>query len=267
MIPGPRVFATTRAIVATGCYGPGSGFDPRWTLPKGAQEASGVAEVRRAVREQVAAGADWVKVYADYRRAKGEPATPTFSQEELSAIAGRLTQLYQGKAAGQIVDKGAQLSANEAAILAVVRQMMESGDQGTFEEACLEGVRNVLSQPEFAVVQLLVIERAVARVQPVEAGADLAPSSRETALGKRGPEAGCCSAPRAAQRIKGSGKPARRRSQRRCLYFEARQRGECRHTLCTAKRRSDRDQLRAERRTALREYGLGGRQQRAHEDG
>src|SRR5436309_12561487 len=66
MIPGPRVFASTRAIVATGCYGP-SGFDPRWDVPKGAQEVTGPVEMRKVVREQIAAGADWIKVYADYR--------------------------------------------------------------------------------------------------------------------------------------------------------------------------------------------------------
>ena len=85
IIPGPRLVVVTRAIVATGCYGP-SGFDPRWTMPKGAQVADGVAGVRRVVREQIAAGADWIKVYADYRRKPGGPATPTFSQEELNAL-------------------------------------------------------------------------------------------------------------------------------------------------------------------------------------
>ncbi|MBI3835863.1 MAG: amidohydrolase family protein [Planctomycetes bacterium] len=84
LIPGPRVFASTRAIVATGCYGP-SGFDPRWDMPKGAQVADGVDGVRRAVREQVAAGADWIKFYADYRR-NGSETTVTFSQAEMDAI-------------------------------------------------------------------------------------------------------------------------------------------------------------------------------------
>ncbi len=85
LIDGPRIMASTRALVATGCYGP-TGFDPRWSLPKGAQVADGVAGVRRAVREQIAAGADWIKVYADYRRRPGDPATPTYSQDELRAI-------------------------------------------------------------------------------------------------------------------------------------------------------------------------------------
>ncbi|MHC5065967.1 MAG: metal-dependent hydrolase family protein [Planctomycetota bacterium] len=85
LIPGPRIYAATLAIVATGCYGP-AGFRPRLNIPPGAQEADGPVEVRKAVREQIAAGADWIKVYADYRRKPGDPSTPTFSIEELEAI-------------------------------------------------------------------------------------------------------------------------------------------------------------------------------------
>jgi imidazolonepropionase-like amidohydrolase len=84
MIPGPRVFTSTRALVATGSYGP-SGFDPRWDMPKGAQVVDGPDAMRKAVREQIAAGADWIKVYADYRRRPGGPSTPTFSQAEIEA--------------------------------------------------------------------------------------------------------------------------------------------------------------------------------------
>jgi imidazolonepropionase-like amidohydrolase len=83
MIPGPRIFTSTRALVATGSYGP-AGFDPRWEMPKGAQVVDGPDGVRRGVREQIAAGADWIKVYADYRRRPGGPSTPTFSQEEIA---------------------------------------------------------------------------------------------------------------------------------------------------------------------------------------
>jgi len=85
LIEGPRVFAVTRAIVATGCYGP-SGYDPRWQMPVGGQVADGPIGVRIAVREQIAAGADWIKVYADYRRKPGDPSSPTYSQAELNAI-------------------------------------------------------------------------------------------------------------------------------------------------------------------------------------
>jgi len=83
LMAGPHVVPVTRAIVATGCYGP-SGFDPRWDVPQGAQEVTGPDEMRRVVREQIARGAEWIKVYADYGRA-GAPATPTFSVEELRA--------------------------------------------------------------------------------------------------------------------------------------------------------------------------------------
>jgi imidazolonepropionase-like amidohydrolase len=86
-IPGPRLLVATLAIVATASYGPGPlGFAPEFVPPKGAQEATGVAEVVRAVREQVGHGADWVKVYADYRRGPGGGAVPTFSLEELKAL-------------------------------------------------------------------------------------------------------------------------------------------------------------------------------------
>src|SRR5512140_1755111 len=86
LIPGPRLFVATRAIVATASYGPGpAGFAPNFEPPKGAQEASGVPEVLKAVREQIGHGADWVKVYADYRRGTG-PSVPTFTEDELKAL-------------------------------------------------------------------------------------------------------------------------------------------------------------------------------------
>ncbi|MGD8380301.1 MAG: amidohydrolase family protein [Gammaproteobacteria bacterium] len=87
LITGPRLFVATRAIVATGSYGPGPrGFAPDLDLPKGAQEASGRAEVLKAVREQIGHGADWIKVYADYRRGPDGAAVPTFSEEELKTL-------------------------------------------------------------------------------------------------------------------------------------------------------------------------------------
>lgn len=104
LIPGPRLFVVTRALVATGCYGP-SGFDPRWQVPKGAQVADGVAGVRRAVREQVAAGADWIKVYADYRRRPGDPVTPTYSQDELDAIVAEARSAGVAVAAHATIDE------------------------------------------------------------------------------------------------------------------------------------------------------------------
>lgn len=87
LVEGPRLFVATRAIVATGSYGPAPrGLRPDvCCTPQGAQEASGVDEVMRAVREQAGRGADWIKLYADYRWGPGGSQQPTFSQEELAA--------------------------------------------------------------------------------------------------------------------------------------------------------------------------------------
>jgi imidazolonepropionase-like amidohydrolase len=87
LIPGPRLFVATKAIVATGSYGPArKNYNPEADLPQGAQEASGVSEVIKAVREQAGAGADWIKVYADYRIGPDGSTQPTFSIEELKAL-------------------------------------------------------------------------------------------------------------------------------------------------------------------------------------
>jgi imidazolonepropionase-like amidohydrolase len=84
IIPGPRMLVATRAIVASGSYGP-KGFAAEWDLPQGAEEADGVDGLIRAVRTQIGKGADWIKVYADYRWGKGG-AAPTFSLDELKLI-------------------------------------------------------------------------------------------------------------------------------------------------------------------------------------
>jgi len=87
LIPGPRLIVVTKAIVATGSYAPGPPeYSPDFTLPKGAQEASGTVEILKAAREQIAGGAEWVKVYADFRRGPGRKLAPTFSIEELRAL-------------------------------------------------------------------------------------------------------------------------------------------------------------------------------------
>jgi len=81
IIPGPRILASTRAIVATGSYQPH--FVPEWNVPQGAEEADGVDELSRVVRDQIGRGADWIKLYADYRWGPLPGSHPTFSQEEL----------------------------------------------------------------------------------------------------------------------------------------------------------------------------------------
>ena len=85
IIPGPRMIVVTRAIVATGSYGP-KGFDPRWEVPQGAEEADGVDALIHAVRSQIAKGADWIKIYGDYRWGPNGETRPTFSQDEVNLV-------------------------------------------------------------------------------------------------------------------------------------------------------------------------------------
>src|SRR5689334_6474060 len=82
IIPGPRMIVVTRAIVATGSYGP-KGYASEWRVPQGAEEADGVDSLTRVVRDQIGHGADWVKLYGDYRWGAGPGARPTFSLDEM----------------------------------------------------------------------------------------------------------------------------------------------------------------------------------------
>lgn len=84
IIPGPRMLVAGRAIVATGSYGP-KGFDPDWAVPLGAEPADG-NDLIRVVRDQIGKGADFIKVYADYRWGPKGETRPSFSQEELELI-------------------------------------------------------------------------------------------------------------------------------------------------------------------------------------
>jgi imidazolonepropionase-like amidohydrolase len=85
IIEGPRLIVTTRAIVMRGSYAP-SGFAPEVDVPQGAQEASGPEELARVVRDQIRRGADWIKIYADYRWGAGGSARPAFTQAELNLV-------------------------------------------------------------------------------------------------------------------------------------------------------------------------------------
>ena len=78
IIPGPRMLVSTRAIVATGTYAP-KGFALQWQVPQGAEEADGVDSLTRVVRDQIGHGADWIKMYGDYRYGPQPGARPTFS--------------------------------------------------------------------------------------------------------------------------------------------------------------------------------------------
>src|ERR1039458_8574837 len=88
-IPGPRLFVSTRAISTTGGY-PLEGYAPEIEVPKGVQIIDGPVEARKAAREQLDHGADWIKVYMTHRSWVGKNgelvSQPTLTVEELRAI-------------------------------------------------------------------------------------------------------------------------------------------------------------------------------------
>lgn len=138
VIEGPRLLTATRAIVATGGYGPARrNYNNDWDLPQGAQEASGVAEVVKAVREQAAAGADWIKVYADYRVGAGGVTAATFTQDELNALVAMAHGLGRPVSAHASSDEGMR-----RAILAGVDTIEHGygGTEATFKLMAERGV-------------------------------------------------------------------------------------------------------------------------------
>ncbi|MBC6989717.1 metal-dependent hydrolase family protein [Hymenobacter sp. BT491] len=142
IIPGPRLLVATRALVASGSYGPKLSVDVE--VPQGAQEADGPEGVVRATREQIGKGADVVKVYSDYRWGKGEPSRPTFSQEELNLI------VQTARAAGRpVVAHASTPEGMRRAVLAGV-ETIEHGDAGTPEIFKLMKQRGVALCPTVA---------------------------------------------------------------------------------------------------------------------
>src|SRR5882672_6675117 len=89
VIPGPRMWVSTLSISSTGGY-PLEGYAPEITVPKGSQLIDGPVEARKAAREQLDKGADWIKVYMTHRSwldAQGSLVSqPTLTVEELKAI-------------------------------------------------------------------------------------------------------------------------------------------------------------------------------------
>jgi imidazolonepropionase-like amidohydrolase len=125
IVPGPRMLVSTRAIVATGSYAP-KGFALEWNVPQGAEEADGQSLIR-VVRDQIGHGADWIKVYADYRWGGHGEAAPTFSIDELKIIVD--TARSSGR---PVVAHATTAEGMRRAIVAGV-ETIEHGDAGTPE--------------------------------------------------------------------------------------------------------------------------------------
>ncbi len=164
IVPGPRLMVATKAIVARGAYGP-KGFEPGVPIPQGAQEIAGVDEIVRAVRDQIAGGADLIKFYADYHWGKGEPSRPTLSQAELNAgvaaahDAGRLVAVHATTAEGM-----------RRAVIAGA-DTIEHGYGGTAE------VFRMMAEREIGYCPTLAASEAYARYFQNWNGAEPAPES------------------------------------------------------------------------------------------
>ena len=162
IIPGPRLIVVTRAIVATGSYGP-KGFDPRWAVPQGAQEADGVDALTRAVREQIGRGADWIKVYADYRWGPNGETRATFSVDELRLI------VEVARSAGRPVVAHATGADGMRRALAAGVETIEHGDDGTVE------IFRAMAAKGVALCPTLAADDAIARYRGWKPGVDPEP--------------------------------------------------------------------------------------------
>jgi len=170
IIPGPRLFVATRAIVATGSYGP-KGYASEWTVPQGAEEADGVDGLTRVVREQIGKGADWIKVYADYRWGAGGTAHATFTLDELKLA------VEVAKSAG--VPVAAHATSTEGARRAVLAgvETIEHGDGGTPELFRLMKEHNTALCPTLSVAGANAERKKTVFKQALEAGVIIASGS------------------------------------------------------------------------------------------
>jgi imidazolonepropionase-like amidohydrolase len=126
IVPGPRVLVATKAIVATGSYAP-KGYALEFRVPQGAEEADGVDGLTRVVRDQIGHGADWIKLYGDYRWGPLAGSHPTFSLDEM--------KLAVATAASASVPVAVHASTPEGMRRAILggAQTIEHGDAGTPE--------------------------------------------------------------------------------------------------------------------------------------
>lgn len=125
IIPGPRILAATRAIVATGSYGPKSVNDN--VFIQGGEEADGIDGISRVVRSQIGHGADVVKLYADYSWGPDKKAEPTFTLEELK------TAVEVAKSSGRIVAMHATTEEGMRRAILAGTTTIEHGDGGTMD--------------------------------------------------------------------------------------------------------------------------------------
>lgn len=142
VISGPRLLVAGRAIVATGSYGP-KGYDTDMEIMLGAEQADG-NDLTKVTRDQIGKGANFVKVYADYRWGVDKTVAPTFSIEELALI------VQTAKSSGRpVVAHASSAEGMRRATLAGI-ETIEHGDDGTTEIFKLMKERGVVLIPTLA---------------------------------------------------------------------------------------------------------------------
>jgi imidazolonepropionase-like amidohydrolase len=141
IVPGPRMLIATRALVATGSYGP-KGADPLLAA-LGAEEADGPGLVA-AARRQIGAGADVVKLYGDYRWRPGEDSRPTFTEAEIRDV------VAAAHAAGRQVSVHASTPQGMRNAILAGADTIEHGNAGTAEIFRLMKVRGTALCPTLA---------------------------------------------------------------------------------------------------------------------
>ncbi len=178
IVPGPRMLIATRALVATGSYGPKSA-DPLFGA-KGAEEADGAAAVV-AARRQMGAGADVVKLYGDYRWRPGEPSQPTYTEAELRAV------VEAAHAAGRTVAIHASTPEGMRRAILAGADTIEHGNGGTAEIFRLMRERGVALCPTLAATDAISRYRGWNGSAPEPAAVEEKRASFAAALAARVP--------------------------------------------------------------------------------
>ena len=143
VIPGPRMLVATRAIVATGTYGP-KPETAELDLPRGAAEVGNQEELIKEARVQMGKGADLIKIYADYGSGRNNESMPTFTAAELKAAvvvvnnSGRQVVVHASTKEGMLRSIAAGVST------------IEHGDNGDLEVFRLMKDKNVAWCPTLA---------------------------------------------------------------------------------------------------------------------
>jgi imidazolonepropionase-like amidohydrolase len=144
IIPGPRMFVSTRAIVATGSYAP-KGFAPEWKIPQGAEEADG-PDLIRVTRDQIGRGADWIKIYVDsWDPRRG--GSPTFTTQEIASV------VATARAAGRHVVAHATTAQGIQNAARVGVDTIEHGDEGDEPAFRLLAERGIAFSPTLAAAE------------------------------------------------------------------------------------------------------------------